>query len=121
MNGSGSGGAPADACPVNPPANGAPCSGSYQCTYLDCDGAGQISAFCNGTTVSTEVLLCVATACGASECEPPSICVERQGGMVVECADNPCGDRAITCGCAADLCNPTEMCSTTGAKVHCNP
>lgn len=120
MNASGSGGSPVDPCPVNPPTNGAPCSVSYQCTYLDCDGVGQTTAFCNGATVSTEVLPCAATACGADECAQPSICVEHMGGMATECVENPCGDRAITCACAAELCDPVEACSVTGAIVHCD-
>jgi hypothetical protein len=115
----GSGGSPVEPCPASVPGNGAPCSGSFQCTYLDCDGAGHTSAFCNGTTVSTEVLPCTAIACGAGECAPPSICLEHMGGRVTECVDNPCGEQAITCGCADELCGPTETCSVTGAIVHC--
>jgi hypothetical protein len=119
MNLSGNAGAPAEPCPATVPMNGAVCNVSYQCTYLDCDGAGQTSAFCNGTTVSTEVLPCAATACGASECAPSSICVEHRGGMATECVANPCGDGAITCGCVADLCDLTETCSVNGTTVRC--
>lgn len=116
---SGTGGGAADSCPATAPSNGDPCTGSFQCTYFDCDGAGQISAFCNGTTVSTEVFPCAGVACGSIACEPGSICVEHRGGMDVECVEYPCGARALTCGCADELCGPAESCRVTAATVHC--
>jgi hypothetical protein len=118
--GSNAGGAPTDLCPATAPANGASCTVGYQCVYYDCDGAGQVNAFCNGSKVSTEVLPCGSIACGAVECEPGSICVEHMGGMSAECQENPCNAHALSCGCASGLCDVTEACSVSAGTVHCN-
>jgi hypothetical protein len=88
--------------------------------YYDCDGAGEVSAFCNGSKVSTEVLPCGSIACGAGECEPGSICVEHMGGMSAACQENPCDAHALSCGCAGSLCDVTEACSVSAGTVHCN-
>jgi hypothetical protein len=117
---SGSAGAPPDPCPTTAPDNGDDCTQGFQCTYFDCEGTGQTNAFCNGTTVSTEVLPCASIACGADECDPGAICVEHMGGMSAECVDNPCGTHAVTCSCAGELCSETETCSVNAGKVACD-
>jgi hypothetical protein len=118
--GSAAGGAAADPCPSTAPTNGAACKVGYQCTYYDCKNAGQVNAFCNGSKVSTEVLPCANIACGATECEPGTICVEHMGGMTTECQQNPCGEHALSCGCVGSLCAVAETCSVSAGSVHCN-
>ncbi|HEY3253180.1 MAG TPA: hypothetical protein VGJ91_04495 [Polyangiaceae bacterium] len=129
---SGSGGQPtADqsdpACPATVPAMGATCSTAGVCNYLDCAGAGQSTATCDGVTFSVTTGPCQAVPCGttgspphALSCTPDEICVEHQGGNVwYECRPDPCAPAAQGCGCASSLCGAKSSCAFQSFKLVC--
>ena len=58
---------------------------------------------------------------GGQTCPAGQICRERSSGaQIVECVDNPCGDAALTCDCAAELCFEGDTCSVSDLTLQCN-
>jgi hypothetical protein len=108
-------------CPPRAPKAGAACDNpALDCSYVDCKGAGETNVHCYRGKIVIETLPCAAFSCGGgAECHGDQICVERKSGAhATRCVPNPCGANAVSCECAASLCNG-EACSTHGRTVRC--
>jgi hypothetical protein len=125
--GVGTAGAPGLSCPAVAPTSGATCSVTGVCNYLDCAGAGQTTATCDGAKFSVATAPCQSTPCGMTgyppkelTCMPNEICVEYEGGNAYfACQPDPCAPNAQACGCAATLCGATSTCSFQNSKLVC--
>ena len=116
------------ACPATLPAMGATCSTAGVCNYLDCAGAGQSIATCDGVKFTVTTTPCQSVPCGttglpahALSCLPNEICVEHQGGNAwYECRPDPCAPATQACGCAGSLCDCNSVCSFQNFKLVCS-
>lgn len=107
-------------CPADPPADGAPCTGSFSCLWERCPDGGVFAASCTAGAYDVTETPCGPHGCRDSTCSAEQICVERQGGaLLVDCADNPCGDGPITASCACAACDGFP-CTVSGRGVVCN-
>ena len=109
-------------CPPSAPQDGSACTMPINCVYLDCSGAGRVSAACDGHAFSVAATPCeqTPTYCGQTSCATGQICVEQYSGTASrECSANPCGSHAISCDCAASLCPTGYLCSTIGTTLRC--
>jgi len=109
-------------CPPAAPQDGASCSVSMNCIYLDCNGRGRVTASCDGHGFSVAAVACsdITDHCGLSDCAAGQVCLEQYSGTFQQtCSANPCGAHAIGCECAASLCPTGWACSTQGVTVRC--
>ena len=110
-------------CPPVIPQDGGSCTVATNCIYLDCNGAGRVTASCDGHAFSVSAVACsdVPNHCGINECAAGQVCLEQYSGVVQRsCSANPCGAHAIGCDCAASLCQTGWACSTQGVTVRCS-
>ena len=106
-------------CPADPPADGASCTGAFSCLWERCPDGGVFSATCAGGSYTVSETPCGPHGCRDTTCTDEQICVERQGGaLLVECADNPCGDGPIAASCACTACDGFP-CAVNGRGVIC--
>ena len=120
--GSSAGGSTASNCPQSPPSNGATCLSQFSCTYLDCSGAGRVTATCDGSVFAVSSVACDTPPirCGVTDCAVGQICLEQYSGTASRtCVNNSCGTEALSCDCAASLCPKGWTCTTTGVTVQC--
>jgi len=109
-------------CPPAIPQDGVSCTVAMNCIYLDCSGAGRVTASCDGNAFSVSAVACsdIPNRCGINDCAVGQVCLEQYSGAVQRtCSANPCGAHAIGCDCAASLCQPGWTCSTQGVTVRC--
>jgi hypothetical protein len=111
-------------CPPTAPTQGASCtcvSTPVPCHYDCATSMKSIDATCVNDVWSTQITTCAAVPCGASMCMPGQICVKRTSGpgYTYQCSDNPCGANALSCTCAASLCQAGTTCSVSGTTLSC--
>jgi len=110
-------------CPPAIPPDGFSCTVATNCIYLDCNGAGRVTASCDGNAFSVSAVACsdIPLRCGINDCAAGQVCLEQYSGTAQRtCSANPCGTHAIECGCAASLCPTGWACSTQGVTVRCS-
>jgi hypothetical protein len=120
--GTGGSGSPL-ACPTEPPASGAACSGTGNCFYENCAAAGRTVASCTGNAWSVETGPCTNVFCQSMTCGPGQVCMMLGGGaLLISCVENSCGTAAITCGCLQSCAGSCVVSGSAhdGVTINCN-
>jgi hypothetical protein len=112
-------------CPPTVPAQGASCtcvSTPVACHYACTADMKTTDATCVNDVWSTVTTTCPAVPCGQSMCMPRQICVKRSAGagILFQCSDNPCGDKMLSCSCAASVCPVGYTCGASATTVSCS-
>ena len=110
-------------CPPAVPQDGSTCAVAMNCIYLDCNGAGRVTASCDSHAFAVSAVACsdIPNHCGINDCAAGEVCLEQYSGTVQRsCSANPCGAHAIGCECVASLCPTGWTCSTQGVTVRCS-
>jgi hypothetical protein len=65
------------ACPASAPADGEGCTGTGSCSYMDCSGAGVVTAVCSAEHWTVTATPCLSRSCGFGgvQCDPGELCV----------------------------------------------